>query len=89
MLPHTAAQFFLQALTVALLLLLIVVYFTRPGRRRLIGAVTGGLVFLVLNIAWDIAAYSAGWWHTHLQQIPMLRFGFTSHRIHCMASGQP
>jgi len=66
MLPRTAAQFSLQAVisvTVALLLLLIIVYFTGPGRDRLIGAIAGGLVFVVLNITWDIAAYSAGWWH--------------------------
>jgi hypothetical protein len=44
------------------LLLLIVICFTRPTGRRLLGAFVGGLAFAVLHISWDMVAHAAGWW---------------------------
>jgi hypothetical protein len=43
-------------------LLLIVILFTRPAARRLLGALVGGLAFAVLHISWDTLADAAGWW---------------------------
>ena len=48
--------------TVPPILLLIVIFFTRPAARRLLGAFVGGLAFAVLHISWDTVAHSAGWW---------------------------
>lgn len=59
----TPDQLSLLAVLAAPVLLAIIIYFTRPGLRRLLGALAGGLVFIVLNTAWDIAAHYAGWWH--------------------------
>src|SRR5207247_2174783 len=50
-------------LTVLPLLFLIVIFFTRPRGRRLIGALMGGLAFAMLHITWDSIASFAGWWH--------------------------
>ena len=48
--------------TVPPILLLIVIFFTHPAVRRLLGAFVGGLAFAVLHISWDTVAHSAGWW---------------------------
>jgi hypothetical protein len=56
-------QFAFMTVGICSLLLLIVIWFTRPGLRRLAGALTGGLVFSALNVACDIIGYYAGWWH--------------------------
>jgi hypothetical protein len=44
------------------ILLLIVICFTRPSGRRLLGALVGGLALAVLHISWDMLAHAAGWW---------------------------
>lgn len=67
MFPVTTTQIslltVLPTLIGALIVVLIVIYFTRPGGRRLLGAVAGGVAFMVANAVWDIAGYYAGWWH--------------------------
>jgi hypothetical protein len=63
MFTSNPVQFAFMTAAVSFVLLLIVTWFTRPRLRRLVGALVGGLVFLALNVACDIIAYYAGWWH--------------------------
>ena len=63
MFTSNPAQFALMTAAVSSLLLLIVIWFTHPGLRRLVGALAGGLVFSALNVGCDIIAYYIGWWH--------------------------
>jgi hypothetical protein len=53
----------LPTVVVSLIVVLIVVYFTRPGWRRLLGAVAAGVVFMLFNAVGDVTGYYAGWWH--------------------------
>lgn len=48
--------------TVPPLLLVIVILFTRPSIRRLIGGLLGGCAFAVFHVAWDTVAHYTGWW---------------------------
>jgi len=47
---------------ISLLIVFIVIYFTKPNRQRLFGALVAGIAFGVLNILADILAYNFGWW---------------------------
>jgi hypothetical protein len=58
-LEDNPALFSLVTVAVSSILLLIVIYFTHPGLRRLAGALIGGSVFAALNV---MIAYYAGWW---------------------------
>ena len=37
-------------------------FFTRAMPRRMAGALAGGVVFGLLNLAWDVVGYHMGWW---------------------------
>jgi hypothetical protein len=62
----------LQIVVVAasLFLLGIIIYFTLATPRRVAGALIGGLGFGALNVAWDEAAFYAGWWHYPFTMAP-------------------
>jgi hypothetical protein len=60
------AQMSLQAVCIvaaAVVLMLLVAYVTHPPRAVFIGALIGGVVFLLLNILCDIGASALGYWH--------------------------
>jgi hypothetical protein len=48
---------------VCLILLAVVVYFTRAVPKRLLGAAVGGLVATAVGIGFDILGDARGWWH--------------------------
>ena len=58
----TMDQFALLIAPVAALALLLVIYLTRPGPRRVSGALLGGLFAGTLNLVLDSAAFSLGLW---------------------------
>jgi hypothetical protein len=41
----------------------LVIFFTRASTLRTVGALIGVVLFVALNIVWDLAASAAGWWH--------------------------
>src|SRR5262245_8801878 len=49
--------------SVCLLLLAIVIYFTRAVPRRVLGAAIGGLVATAIGIGFDVLGDAMGWWH--------------------------
>jgi hypothetical protein len=63
MATFSIAQFTIFSLIAAPLLFALFAYFTRATPRRMAGALVGGLGFGAANLAWDVVAYSAGWWH--------------------------
>jgi hypothetical protein len=59
----TMDQFALLLAPVAAVALLLVIYFTRPGLRRLSGALIGGFFAGTLNMVLDSVAFYLGLWH--------------------------
>jgi hypothetical protein len=53
---------FLQLIAVSPFILIIIIYLTKPNRRRLLGAFAAGIAFGVFNLFADIIAYNYGWW---------------------------
>ena len=51
------------AVGVSILLLAVVVYVTRAGYRRVLGAAVGGLVMVAFGISIDALGDAMGWWH--------------------------
>jgi len=66
----TMDQVALLAAFMAAALLLLVIYFTRPGVRRVSGALLGGIFTGMLNLALDSAAFALGLWHYPFPSAP-------------------
>ncbi len=57
-----ATKMLLPLIVVSPLITIVILYFTKPNRKRLFGAFVAGITFGGLNIFADIIAYGYGWW---------------------------
>src|SRR5690242_11014365 len=51
-------------------LMLVVVFFTRPTRRRMLGSFAGGAAATLVGAGAVLTGEAAGWWHFNLYKTP-------------------